>query len=347
MNTVLHAPTAEQIVAAQPRRRLIDRAAPVVRLRRLEEALRTSVELYMKREDLLRPLCGNKLRYIEFVLGAYDRACADCLIHCGGITSNYLAQLAMVGAAEGVPVHLVMLGERPPSSHANVLLSEVFGAKLYFHAGTFGHSCSLLKAELAEKLRRDGHKPFVVDHPFSNFAATLGYMAGYLELDEQIDRGELPAPDHIFLCSAGNGYLGLRIADDLRGRGTKVTAFPPLRWDEAGLDDVANDRRSFLLRKVQQFEHFVGTALSTSAIDYDDGFVGPGYGVPSAASIEAVRQVASIEGILLDPIYSGKAMAGLLAWIKAGKVPARSRVLFVHTGGSTNVFTFGESLHGR
>jgi 1-aminocyclopropane-1-carboxylate deaminase/D-cysteine desulfhydrase-like pyridoxal-dependent ACC family enzyme len=333
------------ILAAQPRRRLHDDPSPIQRLRRLERELGGEVEIWIKRDDLLRPLCGNKVRYLEFVLGAYDAAGANCLVHCGGQTSNYMAQIAMVGAAEGVPVHLALLGERPEKLQANVLIEEVFGARVVFRPGRFGGSCSRFKAEIADELRDLGRRPFVVDHPFSNHSAMLGYMAFYAELRGQIARGEAPEPDHIHLCSAGNSYLGLRLAADLAGDRLPVTGFPPLRWAEAGLDHVAPDRPSFLRKKAVEFAAFAAVALRIPAIDVDDSFVGPGYGEPTPESVAAVRLLARTEGVLLDPIYTGKSMAGVIARIRAGQVRRGARILFVHTGGAANLFTYADAFN--
>lgn len=334
----------EAILASQQRRQLNDGPTPVQRLRRLEQHLGTDVELWIKRDDLIRPMCGNKVRYLEFVLGAYDGARADCLIHCGGITSNYLAQIAMVCAAEGIPAHLIVLGERPETLQANVLVEEVFGANVQFRPGRFGTSCSQFKSQLAQKLKGDGRHPYVIDHPFSNFSAILGYMACYIELTGQVAEHDAPQPDHIFLCSAGNSYLGLRLADDLAGNGLAITTCPPLRWSESGLDAIAPDREAFLRKKADEFREFCGASFGDPEIDVDVSQVGDGYGQATAASITAVRLLASTEGILLDPIYTGKAMAVMLNRIRDGRFASGTRLLFLHTGGALNLFTYAKAF---
>jgi 1-aminocyclopropane-1-carboxylate deaminase/D-cysteine desulfhydrase-like pyridoxal-dependent ACC family enzyme len=328
----------EELIAAFPRRRLFNTPSPIQRLKRLEAALESPVGIYIKRDDLLRPYCGNKLRYLEYVLGAFDETESDCLVHCGGQSSNYLAQIAIISAAINIPAHLVLLGEAPTLLGGNILLEQIFGAKLYFKDGKFGGSCSKHKAELARQLINEGHKPYVIDFPFSNHSAILGYAAAYLEMLSQWETGEAPKPAHIYMCSAGNSYLGLRIAADLAGGDLDILAFPPLSWSDSGLQDIAGNRTEFLTKKIDEFAGFSGLDIPKTGIRYDDTFVGEGYGIPSPDSIKAVELVASTEGILLDPIYTGKAMAGLFSHIKNGAPDLTGNVLFIHSGGAINIF---------
>jgi len=331
-----------KILGKWPRVSLFDQPSPVQRLCRLEEAVGDKVEIYAKREDLLRPLCGNKLRYIEFVLGAYEAGNHDSIVHCGGLTSNFLLQLAIVGAQDGIPIHLIVQGKRPAFEQGNLLLERLFGANLRFVDSTAGGTCGELKRAYASELRGQGGNPFVIDYPFSNFIGILGYLDAYQELRSQIGGPHVPGIDHITMCSAGNSYLGMRIGADLFEDPVLVTAFPPVRFTEAGLGHIARDRRAFLIKKIGEFGKAAGTTLDTSDVDFDESFVGKGYGVPTVESMEAVKLVASTEGVLLDPIYTGKAMAGLISYIRKGKIPAGSRVLFMHTGGWVNVFTYNE-----
>jgi len=330
------------IVNAYPRRPIIRTPSPVNRLINLEKALGGKIRIYIKRDDMFLPFCGNKLRYIEYVLGAYDAVSADCILHCGGLTSNYMTQLAMVGAMVGVPVHLLLLGDEPKIWQGNLLLQGLFGATLHFRKGRAGVSCSNFKQELAKHLRRKGRKPFSVDYPFSNHSAILGYMRAWVEWRAQVFSGLVPDVDQIHLCSAGNSYLGLKIAADLDEINQEIVAYSPIRFSESGLNDVAPDRTSFLCKKAQEFANYIGKQLVISDVKVDEGYVGAGYAIPSAESLDAVKLVARTEGILLDPIYTGKAMAGLIDKIRSRRIPDDSRVLFIHTGGMANVFGYNE-----
>lgn len=320
--------------AAAPRRSLYEKPSAVSRMRALERAIGANLELYVKRDDALKPLFGNKLRYIEFIFGAYDALGADCLVHCGGLLSNYLAQLAVAGAQEHIPVHLIMAGERPAVLEGNPLIAETFGARVTYRSG----SCSRMKAELAEQLAKAGHRPFVIDAPFTNHSAILGYLRGWDELRGQIARGEIPEPNYIVLCSSGNSYLGLRIGAALDKSNVRITAMTPIRFADAGLSHIAPSRQEFLRKKISEFAEFAGVSPNVSSIDADESFVGEGYGIPTAQSVSAVRLLAETEGLLLDPIYTGKAMAGLLQYTRSGQFAAGARVLFVHSGGFANFF---------
>lgn len=332
------------IRAMWPRTGLVSHASPVHRLERLERWLGGGVEIYIKRDDLLRPFCGNKLRYIEYVLGAYRAGKHDCIVHCGEMTSNFLMQLAIIGAQEGVPVHVLLRGDHPPVWQGNILLEDIFGACISYRGAESKQSCSDIKRQYAQKLRSHGHDPFVIDYPLSNYIGILGNLGTYEELHIQIKKGDLPEIDHIVMCSAGNSYLGLRVASHLYGDMRRITAFPPIRFSDSGLGSVAADRRMFLLKKIREFADATERELDIATVEFDEGFVGDGYGVPTSESIEAVRILASMEGVLLDPIYTGKAMAGLISYIRRGAVTPGTRILFIHTGGWVNVFTFNNAF---
>jgi len=318
-----------------PRRALHDTPSPIQRLERLERDLDASVKLYVKRDDCLRPLFGNKLRYIEYVVGAYDALDADAIVHCGGLQSNYLAQLAIAGAELGIPMHLIVNAQRPPGLQGNPLLAEIFGADIRYRQG----SGSALKAQFAAELAQAGARPLVIDAPFTNHSAILGYLRAWREITSQVKAGEMDMPDHIVMCSAGNSYLGLRIGADMDGAEVGITAVTPIRFADTGLQSVAPDRNSFLRKKVSEFGQFIGRELPTVKFDFDETFVGPCYGLPSKAGISAIRYLARTEGLLLDPVYNGKAMAALLSHIGAGRFGKGARILFIHSGGLPNVYT--------
>ena len=328
------------IVERFQRERLIDVPTQVQRLRRLEQAVGRDVALYIKRDDTIRPMGSSKLRYLEFVLGAFRANGADCLVHCGGQTSNYLAQIAMIGAQQGIAVYLAIQGDRG-QAQGNTLLAALYGAKL---RNVGAGACASAKAELARELTAAGRRPYVVQPPFSNHSAILGFLAGFLELRSQIETDACPTPTHIVMCSAGNSYLGLLLGVALAEADIDILGFSPVRFRDTALTDLANDRGDFLRRKMAAFGDAAGFALPSAIPDVSEDEVGPGYPTPSAGSIAAVRELAEREGILLDPVYTGKAMAGCLRLIRSGAFPPGSRILFWHSGGSPNVFRYAETL---
>jgi len=327
-----------------PRYLLAVKPSSVHRMVHMEKELGTDVELWIKRDDLLKPFFGNKLRYIEYILGEYYRSGADCLVHAGGLTSNFMCSLAMIGAEFQIPVHLILTGERPSPLTGNPLLCELFGAHVTYTKGREGTSNSSVKTQIAERLIAEGLKPFVIDYPLSNFLPYLGYINCYAEIMDQVDGGECPKPDHIILCSGWHSYLGLRIASDLIGDSTQITAIHAGYWAGSGLDQIYPQEGEFLLEKVKEFSQFLEIELPTHSFDMDDSYVGSGYGITDERCLQAMHLAAKSEGVLLDPIYSAKAMAGLIDYIHKGRFFPGDRVLFIHTGGFGNVFNYNQDI---
>lgn len=321
------------------RQLLLPGASPILRLRRLESELGSAAAIWIKRDDALLPFCGNKLRYLEFVLGAARAEHADAIVHCGGATSNYLAQLAIVGAAAGIRVHVAVQAGPEAASDPGPLLAGLHGAQVRF-VGSM--PCAAAKAQWARELEADGLRPYVVGPPFANHSAILGFLAAADELDVQCATGIAPRPRRIYMCSAGNSYLGLALGSALLGDAWDVRAFSPVRFADTHLAALAPARGEFLLRKLRDFSGFACRDLPRFEPFVDESMVGDGYPVPTREGMEAVRVVARAEGIVLDPIYTGKAMAGMIADLRAGRVSPGDDILFWHSGGAANIFRFPE-----
>jgi D-cysteine desulfhydrase/L-cysteate sulfo-lyase len=326
-------------LAGRVRHPILPIASPVRRLLRLEAALASSSAIWIKRDDALLPFCGNKLRYLEFVLGAVRAEGADAIVHCGGSASNYLPQLAIVGATSAISIHVAIQAGPEAARDPCPLLVLLHGGEVRFIGSA---SCATVKAEWAEQLKAEGRRPFVIGAPFANHSAILGFLAAAAELDAQTDAGAAPHPRRIYMCSAGNSYLGLRLGAALLGDPWEVRAFSPVRFADTHLSTIAFGRGEFLRRKLQDFSAFVGRDLPQFHPVVDESMVGTGYPVPTREGMEAVRLVARTEGIALDPIYTGKAMAGMIADIRAGRVARGEDILFWHSGGAANIFRFPE-----
>jgi 1-aminocyclopropane-1-carboxylate deaminase/D-cysteine desulfhydrase-like pyridoxal-dependent ACC family enzyme len=326
----------DEILARFPRVHLLPTASGVQRLRRLEQVFGNGVEIYIKRDDALRPFCGNKLRYIEFILGAAHAEGADCLLHCGGATSNYMAQLAIIGAERGLPVNIALQAGPEAAAMPNPTLIALHGGRIRYVGNMAGGEA---KAAWAADIRAAGGRPYVIGPPFSNHSAILGFLAAAQEIQQQHDCGMMPPVDSIYMCSAGNSYLGLRLGAHLTGAHFEIRAFSPIRFADTQLTDLASSRNAFLHRKLSEFASAAGLPLPEISIDVSEGMVGPGYGVPTPEALEAIRLVARLEGIALDPVYTGKAAAALIADLRAGIIKPGQRVLFWHSGGAANLFS--------
>jgi len=254
-----------------------------------------------------------------------------------------MAQLAMAGAAKGIPTYLIINGKKPVVPEGNILLEELFATHVEYIESS-GETNSESKHRLAEHLEFQGKTPFIVDFPLSNYSAYLGYMKCFHELIAQENNGDLPSIDHIFLCSGWHSYLGLRVAADLIDYHVDITAFRPSYWEKSGLLSVSTQIQDFLRIKVEEFESFLNCSIPTEHFDLDESYVGENYAIPNQDTLAAIHMLARLEGILLDPIYSGKAFLGMLNYIQQGRLQGKGTILFLHTGGIINNFSYREDF---
>jgi len=310
---------------------------PVQRLFNIEKLLNTDVKIYIKRDDMLRPYFGNKLRYLEYIVGHYKSEKFDSIIHAGGTNSNYMGQLAMIGAIEDIPIHII-LNKRPDTLQGNPLIEKLFGANLYFSDKKNDNTNSLPKEKLRKKLVSNGQKPYVIDYPEGNYFAYLGYMRAFNEIISQQANFDI---DHIYLCSWHHTHMGLEFGKHLLGSKINIVPISPTYWaDFAHFESY----RHFLSEKVIEFSSFMKIKFNIEEKGLIDEFVGKGYGIPSNGSLEAMSIMAKYEGIILDPIYTGKAFYGLMEHIKSGKINNQDSVLFIHTGGVFNLFQYNQEI---
>ncbi|MEI6486472.1 MAG: D-cysteine desulfhydrase [Sphingomonadales bacterium] len=327
-------------LARFPRRRYTPGFTPLEAMPRLS-ALLGGAELWIKRDDLLGLAGGgNKTRKLEFLVADALAQGADTLVTVGAPQSNHCRLTLAAAAKEGLKCHLV-IEERVPGSYSpdalgNNLLFDLMGAASVrmVKAGTD------LAAELAAEaatVTAAGGKPYVIVGGGSSPLGALGYAACAQEImDQAFDQGV--AFDRIVVASGSAGtHSGLVAGLVALNAGIPVTGI--------------NVRRPRAEQEANVLKLAIGTAalLGTPApvaedIVALDDWVGPGYSLPTPAMVEAVRLLARQEGILLDPVYSGKAMSGLIALVRGGTFAKGQRVLFLHTGGSPSLSAFAGDL---
>ena len=301
-----------------------------------EEALRIGgarpPRIYIKRDDLLSlALGGNKIRNLEFSLGAAIEGSATDVITMGRAQSNHCRLTAAACARAGLRAHLVMSGERPPVARGNLLLSELLGASVHF-TGTDDRAVrELTAARIAQDIVSRGDRPLVLPVGGSDARGAVGHVVAALEIARQCDEiGEQPAA--IVLATATGGtqaglVAGLRKLDS----GAAVHGFSVHR--------PAHEATSDVRRLATDVAALIGAGrIDENAIFMDDSPLGAGYGVPSAAGQAAITLLARTEGLAADPVYTGKALAGLLAMIHEGRFAEASAVVFIHTGGTPALF---------
>jgi 1-aminocyclopropane-1-carboxylate deaminase/D-cysteine desulfhydrase-like pyridoxal-dependent ACC family enzyme len=298
--------------------------SPIDELVRLRAALGPDCpRLLMKRDDLLSfGLGGNKVRKMQTVAAEAIEAGADTLITSGGVQSNHARVTAAAGAALGLDVVLVLNGEPTGVPSGNLQLDRLFGADVRIVPTREARAAGVAGA--AEALNAAGRRPFVVPIGASTPVGAMGFARGVEELAASDAR-----PTAIVHASSSGGTQAGLLAGcalfGLRPRVIGVSADEPAH--------VLTDVVGTLLADVAAALGTRPASLGADAIEIDDGQIGGGYGVPTDASTEALELVARREGVLLDPVYTAKAMAGLIARVRAGAFGPDDTVLFWHTGG--------------
>ena len=314
-------------LAALPRVSLIMSPTPVEELARLREALGGGPALFIKRDDAIPfGFGGNKVRKLEIVAAQAIGEDADTLVTMGGVQSNHARATAAVAARVGVGCELVLNGTPPDRATGNALLDRLLGANVRY-VPTRVERLEAMQTTV-EELRRRGKRPFAIPLGASTAHGAAAYASAIGELLSQ-----MPAPDLIVTStSSGGTQAGLLAGCRLHGLETAVLG--------VSADDPAGAIASEIRRILSDLEALLKmptASLSSAPIDVDDRFVGPGYGVPTPESNAAIELCARREGIFLDPTYTSKAMAALIARARAGTLPDGT-VLFWHTGGQVGLF---------
>jgi 1-aminocyclopropane-1-carboxylate deaminase/D-cysteine desulfhydrase-like pyridoxal-dependent ACC family enzyme len=308
---------------------LLASPTPVEPLTRLTARLGGGPRLFIKRDDAIPfGFGGNKVRKLALVAAQARAENADTLITAGGVQSNHARATAAAAVRLGMRAVLVANGTPPARKTANALLDELLGAEVVY-VGSREERMPKVQ-ELAASLRIEGRRPFAIPIGAST---PLGALAFALAVAELVD--QMPAPDVIVhSTSSGGTQAGLVAGCRLLGLPTRVIGVS------------ADDASSSLEAQVNAIVMGVGNLLQLdplaltagTAIEVDDRFVGGGYGVPSDQSREAIQLMARSEAIFLDPTYTSKAMAGLIAYVRDRALGEDETVLFWHTGGQVGLF---------
>ncbi len=332
-----------------PRVALATLPTPLQELRRLRDVLGgpgRSPRILVKRDDLTGLAGGgNKARKLEFLVADALRDGATVLVTTGGAQSNHARMTAAAGRMVGLGTSLVLTADADvPEVQGNLLLDHLFGAEVHFiRAGddptlATGPGEAEKVAEIVAALGARGERPYVIPIGGSSPVGVLGYVAGTVELVAQLEAAH-ERPTRLYVAAGSRGtaaglVLGAHVADaPYRVRGVAVSGGDPAKSTRAA--EIAN-----------RAAELIGSPVRLVAGDFetDQSQIGPGYGRDTPACLEAISLVARTEGILLDPVYTGKAMAGLLADIRAGAIAPSESVVFLHTGGLPGIFGHAAAL---
>ncbi|MDH4557752.1 D-cysteine desulfhydrase [Pseudomonas sp. BN417] len=322
-------------LARFPRLELVPSPTPLEKLERLSQKLGRAV--FVKRDDITPfALGGNKVRKLEFLAADALAQGADTLVTAGAIQSNHVRQTAALAARLGLSC--VALLENPIGtadsnylSNGNRLLLDLFGAEVELVANL--DNADELLAATGERLRAAGKRPYLVPIGGSNALGALGYVRAGLELAEQIKASGETFSAVVLASGSAGTHAGLALALEHALPGTRVVGVTVSRPDATQRPKVEG--------LLQRTADLLGVALPAGLkVELWDQYFAPRYGEPNAGTLEAVRLLASHEGLLLDPVYTGKAFAGLLDGIATGAFAGNGPVLFLHTGGSPALFAY-------
>jgi len=311
---------------ALPRLALAHLPTPLTRLDRFSRVV--GAEIWLKRDDIGSIAhAGNKARKLEFLLAdAVARGC-DVVLTMGGPQSNHARATAAYCAGLGLRCILVLGGDPPKEELGNLLLDRLLGAEVVFAGARDFAGIAARMAEVAAGLEGSGARPYAITIGGSTPLGAVGFAVAYDELLGQLSEAGVGA-NALYLASAsGSTHAGLEVGRRLAGGGPPVQGIAILKPDAGGsgehVAELASDCATLLGR------HETWTALD---IRLDVRFMGPGYGSPTAEASQAIALLARTEGILADPVYTGKALAGLLAHLREQRTVGP--VVFWHTGGA-------------
>jgi len=297
-------------------------------------------EIFIKRDDCTGlAFGGNKTRQLEFTIAQGLERGADVLIGGAGSQSNHCRQLSAAAAKLGVDCALAMVKDHKSSTtQGNLLLDDLFGASVDMIDVETQELLDEAKDALVNRLTREGRTPFTVMQKANRPYGAMGYALCMAEIVEQCEAlGKKPTT--IILCSGSCTQPGLIFGKKMLGIDTRIMGIAPIIW--------SYDIQTAFLSVLHKMSDILGVDLTfdVSDIDNSSAYVGKeGYGYCSAEGNAAVRLMAEKEGILLEPIYTGKAMAGLIDLIKKGDIGSDETVVFVHTGGTPALFAYSEEL---
>jgi D-cysteine desulfhydrase len=325
-------------LAVRPRTPLAFLPTPLHRLPRLEAEL-GGPRLLVKRDDQTGlGLGGNKTRKLEFLVGAALEAGADVLVTAGAAQSNHCRQTAAAAAARGLDCHLLLGGAAPARPDGNLLLDRLFGATVHW-CGDQRKGERL--AEVVAGLRAAGRRPCEIPYGGSSATGALGYVAAMHELRDQLDAAGERVDAIVFASSSGGTQAGMAVGARACGLDAELVG---IRIDK---DELAGGGYAgWLAALASETAGLAGVAAGYDPGDFvvEEGYLGAGYGVVGAAEREAIGLFARREGLLLDPVYTGRAAAGLLDMLRRGRFAARQTVLFWHTGGAPALFPYADDL---
>lgn len=300
---------------------------PIMKLNRLSTGLHHNI--YMKRDDMTgTELSGNKVRKLEYAISEALTLGAKVLITCGGIQSNHARATVAAARMLGLEVHLVLRSEASPTVEGNFLLDTLYGAKIsLLSPSEFEDNYLALMDQLKAQYDEKGTPAYILPIGASNGIGNFGYCNAFSEILNQ--EKALGLTFDTIVCTVGSGgtYGGLYLGNLIHGAhrrivGVNISADAP--YFQKVISEIVMDSLKILDQN---------TVISPESVEILDGYAGLGYALSQRHEIDFIKDFAQKEGIILDPVYTGKAMRGLVKEIEKGTFESSKNILFIHTGG--------------
>ncbi len=321
-----------------PRIKLAHLPTPLEEAPRLAEYL-GGPRLWIKRDDLTGlAIGGNKARKLEFLLGQAQAQGANVVITVGAVQSNHCRMTAAAAKRLGLDVIVVLTGEEPTMRQGNLLLDGIFGADIRIIQTDDEYILMGTVEDLARQLRRDGRHPYVIPRGGSNALGAAAYLEAWLEMLAQANALGIRVDAIVHASTSGGTQSGLYTGTKLTESGVQVIGISagPKR-------EVVTKRVLGIVGELTEVLELQWRPHPDDLIVYDE-YVGEGYGIPTQECLDAIKIMARTEGVLLDPVYTGKAMAGLIGLIRQERLRRGQNVVFWHTGGQPALFAHASVL---
>ena len=337
-DAVLTAEDVTERIGRLPRAHLANLPTPLDDCPRLTSAL-GGPRILMKRDDLTGlAFGGNKTRKLEFNFGEVLAQGADVVVGSAAAQSNHCRQGAAAAAKLGIDAVLILQGGRKDEVQGNLLLDTLLGAEVHLvPPAEHQHIPAMVEGKIAE-LQAAGRRPYqLMGTPHADRLGALAYVACFAELWQQAAAQGISL-SRLYVASGGGTQAGLVLGARLIAPHVQVVGLTPSETSA-----IRRPRVAALANAAAEVLQ-VDLRLSADDITNLDDYVGPAYGQLTEGCVEALRLVAQTEGIILDPVYTGKAMAGLVDHVRRGRIPTSETIVFVHTGGTPALFAYADDL---
>ncbi len=283
--------------------------------------------IYMKRDDLIgEALGGNKVRKLEYLLADALSKNADVIITTGGPQSNHCRITAGICAKIGLKCVLVIGGAGKYEYEGNLLLDRIFGAEVIFSGTRDFDAIPAIMEKTAEEFRKKGQRPYIIPLGGANGIGALGYLEAYLEIQKQMKAAKIQFSSITIANGSGGTQAGLETGKLISGGDADIIGISVL-FKKAKIAGI-------VFKDIYETLGVLGiSGKKPGGINVFDEYIGKGYAIPTPLTLEAIKLMGRKEGIVLDPVYTGKAFGGLMDLIGKKKFSKKDNVLFIHTGG--------------